>query len=138
MGAQITLSMDDYQLLLDGKKKAEEETAEVRKQLEQARFVDGDARVALVTKFARDCLTITRFAVGNCPPETIKGWPYETLVRVAKQIENLPDYSIADRDMAIDLESFARDCEKYELSRKAGEPPEARLNIRRDHAPHTP
>jgi hypothetical protein len=134
----LTLSMDDYNALLAGKAKAEQETAEALKQLEQAKFVDGDARVARVTAFARDCLTLAQFAVANCPPEMIKGWPYDTLKRVADGLVELPDYAIHDRDMAIDLRSFARDCEKYEVSRKSGEPPEARMNIRRDHTPHTP
>jgi hypothetical protein len=134
----LTLSMDDYNALLAAKAKAEQETVEALKQLEAARFVDGDTRVARMAVFARDCLTLARFAVANCPPEMIKGWPYETLKRVADGLCELPDYTAGDRDMAIDLISFARDCEKYEVSRKSGEPPEARMNIRRDHTPHTP
>jgi hypothetical protein len=134
----LTISLDDYNALLAGKAKAEQETADALKKLELARFIDGDARVRSLTRFARECLTLAQFAVANCPPEMIKGWPYETLRQVADGLAGLPDYSIIDRDMAIDLVSFARDCEKYEVSRKSGEPPEARMNIKRDHAPHTP
>jgi hypothetical protein len=114
----LTLSMEDYNALLAAKQQANEETAEVRRQLEAAKFVDGDARVVSVTKFARDCLTIARFAVANLPPEMIKSWPYEALRRVAETMETLPDFGISDRDMAIDLLAFARDCEAHELRRR--------------------
>jgi len=115
----LTLSLEDYNALQLAKQQALEETAEVRRQLEAAKFVDGDARVAVVTRFARDCLTVARFAVANLAPELTRGWPFEALRRIADTIDVLPDYTLQDRDMAIDLRSFARECEQHEIRRHA-------------------
>ena len=115
----LQLSLDDYNAMQLAKTKAEEETAKVRKELEAAKFVDGDERVAKVTAFAREALTVARFAVANLPPEMIRSWPYEALLRLAETINDLPDCSINDRDMAIDLAAFARDCEAHEIRRRA-------------------
>lgn len=115
----LNLSLEEYNALQAAKSRAEAETAEVRAELRAAKFIDGDARVKAVTAFARDCLTLARFAVANCPPEVIRGWPYEVLQRVANTMEDLPDFDLSDRDMAIDLLSFARDCEAHEIRRRA-------------------
>ena len=115
----LQLSLEDYNAMQAAKTKAEQETAEVRKELEAAKFVDGDERVAKVTAFAREALTVARFAVANLPPEMIRSWPYQALLRLAETIGDLPDCSINDRDMAIDLIAFARDCETHEIRRRA-------------------
>lgn len=122
----LNLSLQEYNDLQAAKTRAEAETAEVRAQLEAAKFINGDERVAKVTAFARDCLTLARFAIANCPPEMIRGWPYEELRRIADTIDVLPDYSLSDRDMSIDLHSFARDCEAHEIRRRA-EPKSTKL-----------
>jgi|SRR5215469_14386771 len=114
----LTLSMEDYNNLQAAKAKAEQETFEALKQLEIAKGVDGDARVAKIAKFARHCLEIARFAVANCPPEAIKGWPYEDLRALCATIEALPDYGPNDQSMAMDLLEFAADCEERELFRR--------------------
>jgi len=114
----LTLSLEDYNNLQQAKSAAEQETAAVRKELEIAKGVSGDERVAKVTAFARHCLTLARFAVANCPPTEIKGWPFEVLRKLADTIDVLPDYSLDDRDLAIDLRAFARDCEELELHRR--------------------
>jgi hypothetical protein len=115
----LQLSLDDYNAMQSAKTKAEQETAEVCKELEAAKFVDGDERVAKVTAFAREALTVARFAVANLPPEMIRSWPYQALFKIAETINDLPDCSINDRDMAIDLAAFARDCEAHEIRRRA-------------------
>lgn len=116
--AKVEMTLGELQELQGAKTRAEQETAELRKELEIAKSVDGDERVAKVTAFARHCLTIARFAVANLPPETIKRWPYDALRALCATIDVLPDYSINDRDMAIDLLAFARDCEALELQRR--------------------
>jgi hypothetical protein len=116
--AKVEMTLGELQELQGAKAKAEQETAEVRKQLEIAKSISGDERVAKVTAFARHCLTVARFAIANCPPEVIKGWPYESVRGLCATIDSLPDFSTVDRDMAIDLLSFAADCEEHELRRR--------------------
>jgi hypothetical protein len=124
--ATLQMTLVDYNSLLDARKKAEQELAEVRAELVAAKLVDPTNRVTEVTAFARDCLTIARFAVANLPPEMIRGWPHETLTKICETIHVLPDHSINDRDMALDLLNFARDCKDHELRRR-GEPKPTKL-----------
>jgi hypothetical protein len=126
---QLTISLDEYNALVASKAQADQETAKVRKQLEIAKGVSSDERVARVTKFARHCLEVARFAVANCPPEMIKGWPYQALRGMCDTIESLPDFSTNDRDMAIDLRGFAADCEEHELRRRGVEHPKRQVIV---------
>lgn len=116
--ASMTLSLADYTQLQASVAEARQEAVALRAELEEARKADPLDRVEKLTTFARDCLTIARFGVANLPPEMIKSWPYKTLRQVCENITALPDCSINDRDMAIDLLAFAKDCESHELRRQ--------------------
>jgi len=118
MNATVNISLDELNTTIAKIAVAEQEIAVLRQQLTDAKLRDPSERVAEVTRFARNCLTITRFAVANLPPEMIKGWPWEALRRVAEDITLLPDCSIDDRDMAIDLVAFSRECEEHERRRR--------------------
>lgn len=116
--AKVEISYDKLQETLGKISAAEQEAAALRQQLVDEKLRDPSERVAEVTAFARDCLTVARFAVANLPPEMIKGWPYEELRRIGQNIGKLPDCSISDRDMGIDLVAFARECEAVENERR--------------------
>lgn len=120
-GATMTIPYSEYQSLLDAIKKNAEDITQVRIELTAAKMADPTGRVPTITAFARECLTIARYAVANLPPELNKGWPYRTLFRVANFMPELPDYSIDDRDLANDLVAFGKECEQHEL-RRAAEP----------------
>lgn len=121
--ATLNLSMSDYTMLLNRVKEAEQEAAEARVALQAQRLEDPTGRVPALTSFARECLTIARFAVANLPPETIRGWPVEALRRMTLGLKDLPDYDVNDRDMAIDLLNFADECAQHEIRRRALPPP---------------
>jgi hypothetical protein len=115
--------MNDYTMLLNRVKGAEQEAADGRAALQAQRLEDPTGRVPALTSFARECLTIARFAVANLPPETIRGWPVEALRRMILGLKDLPDYDVNDRDMALDLLNFADDCAQHELRRRGAPPP---------------
>ncbi|MGH7178286.1 MAG: hypothetical protein ACREJC_12975 [Tepidisphaeraceae bacterium] len=117
--ATLTLTLADYESLKAQRTKAEDDLAVVTKQLAEARLEDPSGKLAPLNQFARDCLTIVRFAVANLPPETIRGWPYEELKRICQTLHVLPDFSTNDRDMALDVLGFAREAEDLELRRKS-------------------
>lgn len=119
MSATLTMTMVEYTTMQTNLAEAREDAARLRAELVTAKLVDPSDRVAALTAFARDCLLIARFGVANLPPEMIRRWPYEELRRVANSIGVLPDCSFADRDMAIDLIAFAKDCEEHEIRRRA-------------------
>jgi hypothetical protein len=122
LNATVQISLADLTTLQKSVDDAQLETAAVRAELLEARLASPDGKVADVTAFARDCLTLARFAVAHCPPETTVGWPFDVLRRVCDGIEKLPDYSLMDRDMAIDLRGFATECEDIERKRQAVKP----------------
>lgn len=116
--ATLTLSLADYQALLAARTKAEQDLAAVELDLAAAKLVDPTNTIAGLTAFARDCLTIARFGIANLPPEMIRSWPYETLLRITETVHVLPDCSANDRDMMLDIANFARDCEAHEIRRR--------------------
>jgi len=120
--ATLTIPMKDYNAMQSDIATARQEASALREELIAAKLVDPSDRVKSLTAFARDCLTITRFAVGNLPPEMIRGWPYAALKRVADDIAQLPDCSFDDHDLANELRAFAKECEAHAI-RRAQEPP---------------
>jgi hypothetical protein len=121
--ASMTMPFSEYQELLAARTRAEQEAAEVRAELAAAKLVDPTGVVTGLNAFARNCLTIAQYAVANLPPELNKGWPYEALLKICEHINILPDYDVNDRDMALDVINFARDCEAHELRRRAAPKP---------------
>ena len=118
--------MLDYTKMQTDLAEARREAAAAREEAVKSRLADPTETVAKLTTFARECLTIVRFGVANLPPEMIRSWPYEALRRVCETIDVLPDCSTNDRDMAIDLLGFVRDCESHEIRRRA-EPKSTKL-----------
>jgi hypothetical protein len=118
LNSEVKLTMADYQMIIDGRAQAEKDAAALRVELAAARMADPTDTITKVTAFARDAMIVARFAVSNLPPETIKSWPHEVLKRVAETMNVLPDFSTNDRDLALDLIAFAKDCEQYELRRR--------------------
>jgi hypothetical protein len=117
--ATLTISLNDYNALLASRAAIEADLIIVSKELEAAKLVDPSGRLPALVAFSRDCLTLARFAVANLPPEMIRGWPYEALRRIAAELPTLPDATADDRDMALDLINFAKDCEDHEIRRRA-------------------
>lgn len=120
MSSNVNLTLDDYNSLLEARRNAENEAADLRKQLREAKLATGgDDRVRVLTQSVRNALEVVRFAVANMPPETVRGWPWTKLVAVSHDIEVLPDADSDDVSFAIELRKFAVECEKIERQRKA-------------------
>lgn len=119
MNSTVNLTLDDYNALQLAKVTAENEAASLRKQLADAKLdVDSSGIVRKLTTAARDMLHVVRFAVANCPPETVHGWPFDKLVEISRHIEALPDATSDDVSFAIELQKFAFECKKIELQRQ--------------------
>lgn len=118
MNATLNISLADYQELLTARTRLEQENAAVRAELLVAKMEDSTGKLPSITVFARDCMMIARYAIANLPPELNCGWPYEELRRVANNMHVLPDCSVDDRDMALDMLNFADDCEQHETRRR--------------------
>lgn len=65
-------------------------------------------------------LPVVQFAVGNLPPETIKGWPHEALDAVAQRYLQLSGQSlgrITERELMVELRKFAAEAKGWETRR---------------------
>ena len=118
MNATLNITLNDYNALMQARTTAEQDAAQAREEARVARLEDPSAKLDRLLVFTRDILDVARFGIAHLPPETVKNWPYETLRRAMRNIDALPDCSTSDRDMALDLVSFARECEVLELRRR--------------------
>ncbi len=116
MPATVEMPLEEYEQLKHARRDAEEETARMQKQLVEWKLTDEHLRE--LVEFGRAALTVARFAVENLPPETIKGWPHAALLRVSELLTKMPDASLDDRTLAIELRNFAGECARFERGRK--------------------
>lgn len=116
----VSMTIEEYEDMKLQRYTAENEAARLQKELVAARMLSssGESLEAL-TKLTRDSLAITRFAIANLPPETIRGWPYETLREIASKLPLLPDYTVDDRDLSGEMIAFAAECQRHEVRRKS-------------------
>ena len=112
----ITLSINDYLTDKTRMTAAENEIADLKKQIGAARLEDPSGKVPSLVATVRAVMAMAQFAVANLPPET-KGWPIEAVRALAAGIDALPDVTQAEREMAIDLHAFARECDEVVAAR---------------------
>jgi len=121
--AKIEMTLEEYNELVAKRVAAENELADVKKQLTDARATSlaietgGESAAKRLDKLVRDAVTVVRFAVANLPPETTPGWPVNALQSVAANLDALPTFSIDDRDLHSELRAFAREAESHEVRR---------------------
>jgi hypothetical protein len=111
MQGTVTITVSEFMSLQERIKTAENEAADLRKQLGAASLVDPSGRVPVLVDTIRTIMTVAQFAVANLPPET-KGWPVAEVKKLACGISALPDVTTAEAEMAIDLISFAAEIDE--------------------------
>jgi len=114
--ATVTIAYDEFQKIKNEKAKAEETAAKLRQEVIQARIESSDPHLLAL---ARAALDIVRYAVASMPPESNRGWPFESLRVVAVEVMNMPDATPDHHELSITLRNFADECEKYERRRMA-------------------
>ncbi len=117
--ASITMTLDEWNQHLAAKARVEEELAKMRNELNAERSKDPTGRLDALAAIGRSAVEIARFAVANLPPETVKGWPYSHLNRIAQAMKELPDFGIDDGDLRNELLAFAREAQRHEARRAA-------------------
>jgi hypothetical protein len=119
-GGSITLTIDDYNGLQNAKSTAENEAASLKRQLIETRLnADPAGTIRALTASQRRMLHIIRFAVGNLPPESVRGWPTDVLTQVSADILQLADATTDDAAFAAELLVFVEDCKKVDRFRAA-------------------
>ena len=111
------MSLDELHEMQGKIRQAQEKCDALEKLIVKAKSEDPSKRVQRLMALARDQLEVTRFAVANLPPETTRGWPWERLIKIAKRIEDLPDFGEDDRSLMIELVTFANEAAAHEEAR---------------------
>jgi hypothetical protein len=122
MPAKIEMSLDEYKAVENERDTALKEVARLRAELIDAKLnvvVEGsDTNVRKLVTLTRALLDVTRFAVGQLPPETHKGWPFAALKTASDLLPVLPDHTVDDISIANEFRSFVKEGERVERVRE--------------------
>lgn len=116
----VTMTLEELDGLRARERAAIMRTVELEKQLVEAKQADPLERIGQLMLLCRTFMGITRFAIANLPPETIKGWPWLNLEMLVENLKHLPDFSMDDESFVSDLRAFARECKDHEERRARG------------------
>jgi len=112
------MSGEEYKQLIDSRDAALAKNAELARALVEAKLDAGDGSTRNLVELLRCLLTCTRFAVGELPPETTKGWPSGDLKRAAELLAQMPDHTVDDVSIASEFRGFIEDVERTERYRE--------------------
>lgn len=122
MPAKIEMPLEEYQALANARDAAQREVEHLRAALIDAKLsavVEGsDTNLRKIVTLTRALLDVTRFAVGQLPPETNKGWPIKSLKTAGELLQVLPDHTTDDVSIASEFRAFAKEAERIELYRE--------------------
>lgn len=114
--ATVTIPLTEFMEVQNARAAAEQKAAELEKKLSGEKIAANDATTYAI---ARDALEVVRFAIGNLPPETTRGWPVEKVRALSENLPKLDGATQDDQEYAITMRYFADEIEKCDLQRKA-------------------
>jgi hypothetical protein len=118
-GASITIPYMEWEEVRSARAKVEEELAEVKAKLQEARLGGNDADTRRLAEALENLYPVVQFAMANLDPIATRGWPHEALAQFAKLLPDLP-ISPFIRESTNDLRMFARNASEWEQARKEG------------------
>lgn len=113
--ATVTIPYNEFQELQEAKRAAEIEVSKLKEQITEKRIDASDPHLLLIATAAID---IVRYAVGSLPPESNRGWPFESLRMLADEIVHMPDATPDHNELAQTFKIFASECEAHERRRQ--------------------
>jgi hypothetical protein len=113
--ATVTIPYTEYENEKKARRAAEQKLIELEAKLSSMKVEASDPHLISMTKYT---LSVVRFAVASLPPESIKGWPFTALREIALLLPIMPDATQDHTELAMTLETFALECERYELRRR--------------------
>lgn len=116
--ATVTIPYAEFEAIQKERQRAEERAAAAEQKLIDVKVEQCD-QVLLALSLAS--LEIVRYAVSSMPPESNRGWPYEELKKISASLPKAP-FAVDDHvTLAATLGTFATECERHELRRRATE-----------------
>lgn len=115
---KIEMTMEEFKQIENDRDDARKEVARLRAELIDTKLnavIEGsDTNLKKIVTLTRALLDCTRFAVGQLPPETNKGWPIASVKRASELLSVLPDHAVDDISIASEFRAFAVECERIE------------------------
>jgi hypothetical protein len=119
MGAQITMSVDEYDEQREHLRRAHAENAKLTDKLNAALQADPEGRIPVLVEAILAALPVVRFGVSNLDPRAVTRWPFEALREFADALEKAPGLGDDKLECAIELRAFAHEIELIEHDRAA-------------------
>lgn len=121
MDPTVTMDLEMHDKMRERVRTLEQENAKLQVQLAAQQMVTGGGELAYqLAEGLRSSLKIVQFAQGNLDPETIRGWPYQELVKLAKAMKELPTSTPVEKEWATDAMHYANVAEVLENARRRG------------------
>lgn len=116
--SQVTISLGNLDALREQIKTAEDHAQDLERQLADAKLGPDPEFAKHTIEAFRATLPLIQFAVGNLHPSAVRGWPHETLKRVAEFLKALPDADVNDHALAHEFVEVAKLAQGYEEFRR--------------------
>jgi hypothetical protein len=114
---QIHLTIEEYDDLRTSIRTRDEEITNLKAQLAAKKKEDtGDSEASLVA-LLRVGIPVIQFAVANCDPLTVPGWPYEELEEFGRGLLDIPTCSDQETALGEELRTVAREIAVIEVAR---------------------
>lgn len=114
----MSVPYDKWQSLNDRLKAAVELAAKYEQEKNDVLRSDPSEKVPTLIDTIRAALPVIQFAVGNLPPEAIRGWPFGQLLAFAKLFEKMPTLNAFEENLVLELKHFAAEASSVELKRQ--------------------
>lgn len=115
---EVKLSLAQLRQLESDKQDAEHKVIALQQQLATAQLADPSGVVTTLRAALEAARQIVAFAVANCPPESVRGWPIQALRDLAEAYLRVPGISTDNEQQALDWKIFASEAAAVETQRR--------------------
>ena len=122
----VNIPLDEWNQLQADAEKRKGELAEALRRARDAEAGSGDERARALRDIIDVALPVVQFAVGNLPPESVRGWPHVELQQLAERLRTMPGREAEHETISAEFRTFANECVRLAAYRTvrdaAGEP----------------
>jgi len=114
---QVTLTLEEFSDLQQSIKIRDEEIIALKRRLDAARDSATTNDEAKLVALIRLGLPIIQFAVANCDPLTVPGWPFEKLETFGRNLPSIPTLTEQEEALGHELQTVPREIAVIEVAR---------------------
>ena len=106
----VNIPLDEWNQLQANAERRKAELAEAHRRARDAEAGSGDERVRALRDIIDVALPVVQFAVGNLPPESVRGWPHVELQQLAERLRTMPGHDAEHETISAEFTTFANEC----------------------------